>query len=564
MSAAWRRRTETAAWSQEVGAVFGVSQRAGGGRLVLCRSLQPSGWLGSPPRHWPSRPRRARRAPSTRGRRPTSTASAPPTSSPSNAWFTLRAASLTRGLLPRPRARRASAGSSSPSPTGTFLDRETVDDDPRHIEPVAPGVTARVEPLAGLAGVPPGDRDRALAADQDLDHRSGASDGARPDPLRVAHRRGRCSSTCSPTRRRATTATTTAARAAGQQLVASDDAGATVVAASRGWRRRRSGYRGTRERPVGGPGGRQASLSEYDATEPGNVVQGARAGAQRAARQPDDDAGDRLRAGRRRRAARRPTGSLAGGFAARGGELRRRLGPLPRLAQGRRPPAWRATPACGASTSSRCSCWRPPRTRPTAARRSPRRTCRGSGARSRSSRTAAASRAPTTSSGRATSTTSPPRRRPPATTPPPARLLDYLWSVQKADGSFWQNTRVDGTPKWTTEQLDQTSLPIVLAWWLGRTGAADWAHVEQAADYIVANGPASDNERWENQSGYSPNTIATEIAGLICAADIARSQRRAAARRGSTRRWPTTGSATSRPGPRRTTGPTRPSRTTCA
>ena len=39
---------------------------------------------------------------------------------------------------------------------------------------------------------------------------------------------------------------------------------------------------------------------------------------------------------------------------------------------------------------------------------------------------------------------------------------------------------------------------------------------------MVNNGPASDNERWENQDGYSPNTIATEIAGLICAADIAR------------------------------------------
>ncbi len=35
-------------------------------------------------------------------------------------------------------------------------------------------------------------------------------------------------------------------------------------------------------------------------------------------------------------------------------------------------------------------------------------------------------------------------------------------------------------------------------------------------------GPRSDQERWENQDGYSPNTIATEIAGLICAADIAR------------------------------------------
>jgi glucoamylase len=104
------------------------------------------------------------------------------------------------------------------------------------------------------------------------------------------------------------------------------------------------------------------------------------------------------------------------------------------------------------------------------------------------------------------------------------RLLDYLWRVQKPAGDWWQNTFVDGREKWTTEQLDQVSLPIVLAWWLGRTGASDWAHVERAADYLVANEdrPRSNQERWENQDGYSPNTIATEIAGLICAADIAR------------------------------------------
>jgi glucoamylase len=102
------------------------------------------------------------------------------------------------------------------------------------------------------------------------------------------------------------------------------------------------------------------------------------------------------------------------------------------------------------------------------------------------------------------------------------RLLDFLWRVQKADGSFWQNTEVDGREHWTTEQLDETALPIVLAWWLHRRGAADWTHVRAAADYIVANGPQSDQERWENQSGWSPNTIGAEIAGLICAADIAR------------------------------------------
>ena len=148
--------------------------------------------------------------------------------------------------------------------------------------------------------------------------------------------------------------------------------------------------------------------------------------------------------------------------------------------------------------------------------------------------------------------------------PRPNRLMDYLWRVQKPDGSWWQNTRVDGTPRWTSLQLDEVALPIVLAWWLGRTSAADWEHVRMAADFVVANGPRTPQERWENQDGFSPNTIATEIAGLICAADIARrhgdaaraAQLRGGRRRVAGRRW-------SR-GRRPPTAPTRRSRTTCA
>ncbi len=101
------------------------------------------------------------------------------------------------------------------------------------------------------------------------------------------------------------------------------------------------------------------------------------------------------------------------------------------------------------------------------------------------------------------------------------RLLDFLWRVQKPDGSWWQNTQVWGEKRWDNTQMDEVSLPIVLSWWLGRRGADDWAHVRAAADYVVANGPQTKQERWENQDGWSPNTIATEIAGLICAADIA-------------------------------------------
>jgi glucoamylase len=108
------------------------------------------------------------------------------------------------------------------------------------------------------------------------------------------------------------------------------------------------------------------------------------------------------------------------------------------------------------------------------------------------------------------------------------RMLDYLWRVQKPDGSFWQNTFVNGKEKWTGTQLDEVALPVVLAWWLGRRGGGDWAHVKTAADFVAANGPRTPQERWENQDGYSPNTIAAEIAGLICAADIARANGAAA------------------------------------
>jgi glucoamylase len=109
------------------------------------------------------------------------------------------------------------------------------------------------------------------------------------------------------------------------------------------------------------------------------------------------------------------------------------------------------------------------------------------------------------------------------------RALDFLFTTQqKPDGSFPQNSKVDGTPVWGGLQLDEVALPIVLAHQLGRTDAASWAHVKRAADFLIGftqdghQAPWTPQERWENQSGYSPATIAAEIAGLVCAADIAK------------------------------------------
>jgi glucoamylase len=107
------------------------------------------------------------------------------------------------------------------------------------------------------------------------------------------------------------------------------------------------------------------------------------------------------------------------------------------------------------------------------------------------------------------------------------RALTYLFDrQQKPDGSFPQNSTVDGTPHWTNVQLDEVADPIILAWMLHRTDSTTYGqHVKEAADYIVANGPSTQQERWENQGGYSPATIAAEIAGLVCAADIAQTNK---------------------------------------
>ena len=104
------------------------------------------------------------------------------------------------------------------------------------------------------------------------------------------------------------------------------------------------------------------------------------------------------------------------------------------------------------------------------------------------------------------------------------RALDFLFDVQqKPDGSFPQNSTVDGTPVWEGLQLDEVALPIVLAYQLGRRDADTWRHVKAAADFLLnfPGAPSTPQERWENQSGYSPGTIAAEVAGLVCAATLA-------------------------------------------
>ena len=103
------------------------------------------------------------------------------------------------------------------------------------------------------------------------------------------------------------------------------------------------------------------------------------------------------------------------------------------------------------------------------------------------------------------------------------RALDYLFKIQqRADGSFPQNSRVDGKPIGGGLQMDQVALPIILAYQLRRTDKITWRkHLKPAADFIVRKGPATEQDRWEEKPGYSPATLAAEIAALVCAAHIA-------------------------------------------
>lgn len=103
-------------------------------------------------------------------------------------------------------------------------------------------------------------------------------------------------------------------------------------------------------------------------------------------------------------------------------------------------------------------------------------------------------------------------------------MLSYLIAIQNADGSWPQNCFPDGSPFWTGMQLDEVGFPIVLAAKLAEEHAVDGlsgvhAMVSRAVRYIVRHGPATPQDRWEENSGMSPFTLAILIAAMIAAAD---------------------------------------------
>lgn len=106
------------------------------------------------------------------------------------------------------------------------------------------------------------------------------------------------------------------------------------------------------------------------------------------------------------------------------------------------------------------------------------------------------------------------------------RAFRFLSATQNPDGSWPQNFWLDGTPYWSGSQLDETAFPIHLAWRLITGGhvaedAAAYARILKALSYLVQHGPVTQEERWEEDGGYSPSTLAAMITALILGAELA-------------------------------------------
>jgi glucoamylase len=112
--------------------------------------------------------------------------------------------------------------------------------------------------------------------------------------------------------------------------------------------------------------------------------------------------------------------------------------------------------------------------------------------------------------------------------PDALRVLRYLEVTQEEDGRWTQNMWLDGRPYWGGMQMDETAFPILLVDVMRRESRfvlGDpkrwWTMVGRAASYIIRNGPVTQQDRWEEDAGYSPFTLAVEISALLAAADLA-------------------------------------------
>lgn len=108
------------------------------------------------------------------------------------------------------------------------------------------------------------------------------------------------------------------------------------------------------------------------------------------------------------------------------------------------------------------------------------------------------------------------------------RILNYLMTTQQPDGSWSQNMYLEGIPHWKGIQMDQVAFPLLLVGAAYEKGYISeerckryWPVVKNALSFILQNGPYTMQDRWEEESGFTPFTMATQIAALLSGAFLA-------------------------------------------
>ena len=100
--------------------------------------------------------------------------------------------------------------------------------------------------------------------------------------------------------------------------------------------------------------------------------------------------------------------------------------------------------------------------------------------------------------------------------------LRYLIATQNEDGHWHQNQWLGGKGYWVGVQLDETAFPVLLAATLDERDALEGTEVadmiRRALAFLVRHGPASDQDRWEEDSGLNTFTLAVCISALVAGA----------------------------------------------
>lgn len=99
------------------------------------------------------------------------------------------------------------------------------------------------------------------------------------------------------------------------------------------------------------------------------------------------------------------------------------------------------------------------------------------------------------------------------------QVLAYLLATQNDDGHWHQNQWLGGKPYWAGVQLDETAFPVLLAAQLAERNQLAGINVadgvRRALGFLIAHGPASPQDRWEEDAGVNAFTLGACIAALV-------------------------------------------------